>query len=169
MSERKRVIEVDTRQKHDKHRLKDVHFQTLGYTTLRTKLPFGDYRFVGGLWAVDTKASIAELACNLYQQHDRFHRECEGAQVAGYHLVILVDNPYGLETLDDLACWKETYGEMKRRKGRRQLDGSAMAKVCRTMAKRYGVMFGFCAPYDAGRRVIEILEGGERLGRDADA
>lgn len=163
-----RVIEIDTRQREGAHKLKHDYFQAEGYTTLRTKLPFGDYRFVGGVWTVDTKQSISELASDLHQQHDRFHRECEGAQTAGYQLVILVENAYGMTCLDDLATWTEPYGDMKKRKGRKQLNGQTMAKMCRTMSERYGVYWGFCAPYEAGRRVIEILEGGESLGRKPD-
>lgn len=136
---------------------------------MRTKLPFGDYRFVGGLWTVDTKQSLNELASNLHQGHDRFHRECEGAKAAGYQLVILVENGEGITCLDDLEGWMETEAGRRKRKGRKRLDGKQLAKACRTMSERYGVFWGFCHPYDAGRRIIEILEGGEGRGRDPDA
>lgn len=52
----------------------------------------GDYILANdGSVAVDTKQDVRELAMDVYQEHERFRRECERAQDAGIKLVVLVE------------------------------------------------------------------------------
>lgn len=167
------VIFEDTRQKPSQHELKRAHFESVGYTIERTKLYVGDYMLPGGLVSVDTKADIYELASNVRQEHERFRRECVKAKDAGYKLVVLVENDDGVSTLFDLADWIEPqthYSARVRKSGgkvKRRFLGTSLYKACKTMNCKYGVEFEFCAPVQAGARVLEILEGGEHGGGDA--
>ena len=157
-----RVIEEDTRQQAGKHEAKREWFEAHGFEVVRTKLYVGDYRFVGGVRCVDTKCSIAELACDIDQQHERFRRELENARGAGYDLTVLVENAHGVRSLADLAAWREPDADFaRRRNAKRRIDGMRLAKACATMADRYGVSWAFCSPSEAGAKVIEILTGGE--------
>lgn len=159
-----RVIECDTRQKTDKHKAKHEYFEAHGYTLVRTKLYAGDYRFVGGTICVDTKQNIAEIAQNITVSHDRFKRECINAQAAGYTLFILVENTYGVTDLKTLKTWLEPEEDfMKRRKAKARLNGETLAKAMYTIQERYGVVFDFCHPRDAGEKVLDILTGGEHI------
>ena len=157
-----RVIEEDTRQQAGKHAAKRKWFEAHGFQIVRTKLYVGDYRFVGGVRCVDTKCSIQELACDIDQQHERFRRELQNARGAGYALTVLVENGDGVRDLNGLAEWIEPASAfVKRKNAKRRISGLRLAKACMTMADRYGVEWAFCAPGDAGAKVIEILEGGE--------
>lgn len=169
----KKVIHEDTRQKIGEHNLKRQYFESNGWTIARTKLYVGDYIFPGGLIAVDTKASIYELAQNLRQQHERFRRECVRAREAGYQLVVLVENADEVITLYDLADWIEPLDHFvarKRKSGGRvkvRFTGTSLYKACQTMTVKYGVRFEFCPPEGAGARVIEILQEGEHARDNA--
>lgn len=168
-----KVIHEDTRQKPGEHNAKQSHFINNGWTIARTKLYVGDYMLPGGLTCVDTKASIYELAQNMRQEHERFRRECVKAKEAGYRLVVLVENDDGVSTLFDLADWIEPQTHYSARvcksggKVKRRFSGTSLYKACKTMTGKYGVEFEFCAPVQAGARVLEILEGGEHGGGDA--
>lgn len=156
-----RVIEEDTRQQAGKHEAKREWFAAHGFEVVRTKLYVGDYRFVGGIRCVDTKCSIAELASDIDRQHERFRSELARAREAGYLLTVLVENRHGVACLADLAGWSEPDADFARRRNAvRRLDGMRLAKACATMADRYGVSWAFCAPEDAGAKVVGILESG---------
>ena len=155
------TLQIDTRQKDGLHVLKHEHFASLGIHCVRTKLYVGDYMFVGGVRAVDTKRDLQELAADIDQQHDRFRRELVNAKDAGISLTVLVENEDGVRDLDGLAAWVEPAESfVKRRHAKRRIGGLRLAKACLTMSDRYGVSWAFCAPEDAGAMVIEILTGG---------
>ena len=155
------VLIEDTRNQPGKHDLKRKYFDEHGYKVIRSKLYVGDYSMVGGTVAVDTKQSIAEIHGNLTADHARFRRECMRAQDAGYQLHVLVENEFGVSCGADLIQWVEPEWALRRRKrAKRPIDGAVLLRTMATMYRRYGVLFWFCRPEDAGRRVIEILEGG---------
>lgn len=145
----------DTRQQAGKHEVKHEWWADRGITLVRSKLAFGDYCRPPEV-AVDTKASIAELAMDIDREHARFRRELIGARDAGVRLYVLVENDAGVTDLSSLALWTEPDADFRLRKC---IEGKRLAKACRTMSDRYGVMFLFCAPEDAARIVTEILEG----------
>ena len=161
-----KTIEIDTRQQKGMHEAKHQAFRDAGYRLLSTKLPFGDYRLVGGggTYVVDTKRDLLELCQNLCKQHKRFRSELSGAHDAGYRLFILVENADGVTDLTTLRAWRNPRTKLNERKGLRPpLQGDQMAEMCKTMERRYGCRFLFCAPQEAGAKVIEILES-ERRG-----
>ena len=128
--------------------------------------------------SVDTKRDIQELVTDICgKQHDRFRDECILAQNNGIKLYILVENeffpikvrdsrkfidsPY-IESLDKLHKWINprlfimSQGKQKYPKATK---GITLKKACYTMQEKYGVEFIFCHGRDAGRTVIELLEG----------
>lgn len=156
------TLQIDTRQQETKHSAKHGYFASLGIHCVRTKLYVGDYMFVGGVRAVDTKRDLQELAADIYQQHDRFRRELVNAQEAGISLTVLAENDDGVRDLNDLAEWVEPAASFARRRhAKRRIGGLRLAKACITMSDRYGVSWAFCSPSEAGAKVIEILTGGE--------
>lgn len=158
-----KIIE-DTRQQAGKHDTKHEQWLEAGVELIRSKLAFGDYA-LPPVVAVDTKASILELAMDIDQQHDRFRRELIAAQEAGCLLVILTENGDGVTDLGTLAAWQNPRRFINERRGLRPpITGARLAKACATMEKKYGVRFDFCPPQDAAARVVEILM--EEGGRD---
>lgn len=157
-SKAKPQIIIDTRQQPNKHRLKHSHFEAVGFELVRAKLDYGDYAFPNHKVAIDTKRNIAELAANVQKDHERFRRECLRAQEAGGALVILVENTQGVRVLKELARWHEPKWQTKKRRSRYPIQGKRIAETCYTMGHRYGVLFAFCSPHEAGARVLSILE-----------
>lgn len=154
-----KTIEVDTRQQKGRHEAKHQAFREAGYRLLSTKLPFGDYRLVGGTYVIDTKRDLVELCGNLCQQHKRFRSELSGAHDAGYRLFVLVENADGVTDLTTLRAWRNPRTKLNERKGLRPpLQGDRMADMCLTIERRYGCRFLFCPPHEAGAKVLEILE-----------
>lgn len=92
----------DTRQQAGKHEVKHEWWADRGITLVRSKLAFGDYCRPPEV-AVDTKASIAELAMDIDREHARFRRELIGARDAGVRLYVLVENDAGVTDLSSLA------------------------------------------------------------------
>ena len=166
-----KVIQSDTRQKLKHHEAKERYFIEQGYTIVKSKMLVGDYCIPSRTnICVDTKANIGELYSNLIQDHERFRAECQYAQDCGIKLVILVENDQDIRTIDDVKRWKNPrmFAYYKKRGSfmRRGLkpppppaSNVQLVKIMWSMQKKYGVEFQFCAPEDAGRRVIEILEG----------
>lgn len=158
-----KIIE-DTRQQAGKHDTKHEQWLEAGVELIRSKLAFGDYA-LPPVVAVDTKASILELAMDIDQQHERFRRELIAAQEAGCLLVILTENGDGVTDLGTLAAWQNPRRFINERRGLRPpITGARLAKACAAMEKKYGVRFDFCPPQDAAARVVEILM--EEGGRD---
>ena len=149
------VILEDTRQQAAKHEAKHSYFTSEGIEIVRTKLPFGDYALWGGTIAIDTKASVEEIAANIGGvAHNRFREECKLAQRCGARLVMLIENRNGFTCIDDVVLWiNPNY-----RKTARSIDGPRLAKAMHTMSERYGVEFLFCTPEESGRRIVELLE-----------
>ena len=149
------VILEDTRQQASKHELKHDYFSLEGIEVVRTKLPFGDYALWGAPLAVDTKANVEEIAQNIGgAEHTRFREECKLAKRCGGRLVVLVENKHGYRCIDDVEAWVNP----NVRKTSKSIEGPRLAQAMRTMSDRYGVRFMFCAPEDAGAKIIELLE-----------
>lgn len=113
--------------------------------------------------AVDSKNSILELAGDVCgPDHDRFRDECIMAQNNGIKLVILVENEDGITTLRELhrwvnpRLWIKKYGRQVYPKAVR---GVTLMKACMTVEKKYGCLFLFCTPQEAGYMVLQILGG----------
>ena len=149
------VIIEDTRQQAGKHNLKHEYFASEGVEVFRNKLPFGDYTFWGSMIAVDTKASVDEIAMNIGgKEHARFREECKLARRLGGQLIILVENELGYRCIDDVVAWVNPNVH----KTARSIEGPRLATAMRTMSERYGVQFMFCAPEESGKQILELLE-----------
>ena len=149
------IIIEDTRQQADKHQAKHNYFASEGIEVFRNKLPFGDYTFWGSVTAIDTKANVEEIAQNIGgAEHRRFREECKLARKLGGQLVILIENEHGYKCIDDVEAWVNP----NIRKTSRSIEGPRLAKAMRTMSERYGVQFMFCAPEEAGQKIIQLLE-----------
>ena len=157
------VIFEDTRQQAGKHDAKHEWWGDNGFTLVRSKLAFGDYCLPPSA-AVDTKASIVELASDVERDHERFRRELEGARDAGCRLFILVENDDGVRSLDDLEGWVEGNKSFNRRRAKRRIYGKRISEACRTMEERYGATFLFCPPEESAEIVTSILERGDYGG-----
>lgn len=155
-------IVIDSRQQKGKHEAKHKYFDDMGVATIRCALPVGDYVLVPAV-SVDTKASIYELAQDIDQEHERFRNEQIRAKELGSKLVILVENEDGVTDLESLTEWREERRHFKMRKARsgnmyaRQIEGERLAKACATMSRKYGTVFDFCHPDEAGERVMRWL------------
>lgn len=150
----------DTRQQLGKHEQKNEYWQRRGINVVRSALPFGDYALVPNV-VVDTKQDIYELASNIDKDHTRFRNECIKARDHGCLLVILVENEDGVSELADLENWIESSDHFKARRGQRRITGKRLMRAMTTMSMRYGVVFEFCHPSEAGQRVLDLLMGGE--------
>ena len=166
-----KILQVDTRQKKKHHERKEAYFQSQGYRLVNAKCLVGDYQIPNRTnISVDTKASIGELYSNLIQDHERFRAECQLAQDCGIKIVILVENDQDIRKIDDVKRWKNPrmFAYYKKRRAclhrgieppKPPASNVQLVKIMWSMQKKYGVEFQFCSPEEAGRRVIEILEG----------
>ena len=158
-------IVEDTRNKPGKHDIKSDYFKEKGIGVIRSKLAYGDYALMPER-AVDTKKDIYELAYDVDSDHQRFKAELVGARDAGCKLYILVENTDGVDSLSTLSDWTEPMYHFEMRKTKsgnprtRRIEGSRLAKACKTMSERYGATFLFCAPEHAGYFIERLLEKG---------
>ena len=147
------VIVEDTRQQAGKHKAKNDYWAECNVLVIRSKLPFGDYS-LAPTRAVDTKASLHEIATNLCgsaRERARFREECKLAQRAGCELTYLVETG-AVEKPADLIG-----RDIKLLSGK-TVPGEQLYKAMEIVSQRYGCRFEFCPVKDAGKRVLEILE-----------
>lgn len=148
------IIE-DTRQKPGEHTIKADGFNERGILVIRCKLPFGDYANVPTV-AVDTKRDMDEIAGNIGSDHRRFAAECKAAQEAGCKLYFLIENRYGIRTVDDVHLWvnpRLIYSP-------KAITGDRLERAMKTMQERYGCVFLFCEPEQAAGIIQTLLERG---------
>lgn len=150
------VIIEDSRQKLGHHEEKRQYFLDHGHIVVRQKMKWGDYGLYPSV-VVDTKANIIEIAQNLcgnVSERTRFAEEMKGAKLAGIKLVFLIEDKR-FDKISDLYDVK-----MKLHSGK-VVKGTQLATAMSICESRYGCRFEFCAPEEAGYRIIEILEGGK--------
>lgn len=147
------IIE-DTAQKKGEHEIKHSHFEQMGVQIIRNKLPYGDYILSPSV-SVDTKRNMEEIANNISKDHVRFKNECIKAKNAGCKLIILVENTYGIKSVDDVHTWINP-DLIYRPKA---ITGQRLEKAMKTMTERYGVEFKFCTPEDSAKMIIKLLGG----------
>lgn len=149
------MIIEDTRQKKDKHTIKNDAFKALGIDVLRRALPFGDYAYPPPI-AIDTKENMQELAMDVGIDHKRFRQECELAKQAGSQLYILIETEWeSIKTIDDVHLWYNPRLIVSKK----AITGSTLEKAIKTMSARYGVKFMFCRPEESAEMIIKILNG----------
>lgn len=120
--------------------------------------------------------AIAEFQTLYVKRHGFFHRGLKRAQNSQIKLVVLVENEDGVRSIEDVFRWQNPrmhrynkiaymhnlgkWGSIPLPKAK-PTSGETLAKAMLTMEKKYGVMFQFCKPEEAGERVLSILKGNE--------
>jgi len=152
------IILEDTRQQKNKHVLKNDWWSAHGDKICRCTLPVGDYALFPTV-AVDTKASMAEIAQNIgnAEDHARFRRELIKAREFGCKLFVLVENEDGIRSVADVAFWDNP----RLAECPVAITGSRLSKAMATMEGKYGVTFVFCRPDEAAEMVNELLGGSD--------
>lgn len=123
---------------------------------------------------VDTKSGMQEMYSDIVgKDHERFRDSCILAQNNNIRMVVLIEEP-GITCLTDVVKWRNPRAEKWYKFNALHKQGKALnikipkvpptpsatlAKAMQTMQEKYDVEFQFCDPEDAGKRVIEILEG----------
>lgn len=149
------VIFEDVRNKPGKHKNIEAYCKQAGIEIVRQCLNVGDYTISNkGDIAVDTKASVRELAMDAFQDHERFRRECERAQKLGIKLIVLTEEELPKGRLD---YWRPPTGKDGFPVCR--FDPAILRKVLYTMQDKYGVAFRFCDGRSTGKQLIEYLKG----------
>lgn len=151
-------IIVDSREKWTQPGSTDTHISRhldkAGVPWVVQKLDVGDYMLEGGNVSVDRKKSLDELAHNLLNRSDshRFWREVRRAKEQKITLIVLCECGGKVKEISDLVGWKSKYSGVT---GRRLMDEVFRCHIS------YGVGFLFCDRRSTGRRILEILQGGE--------
>ena len=145
----------DVRNKPGKHKNIETYCKQNGIELVRQCLNVGDYIIANkGDIAIDTKASVAELASNIFQEHRRFRDECERAQRFGIQLIILIEEVLPGGSLEN---WRSPVGSNGL--PLYKFDPVVLRKAMITMQERYGVKFRFCDGRSTGKVLIEYLKG----------
>lgn len=148
-------IQEDSRQQTGKHNIKHDAFERLHFPLYRCKLPVGDYSLPPAV-AVDTKASMQEIAQNIggtHEEHQRFINELKLAKTLGTKLFVLVENEDGICSINDVPRWVNPRTEFSVN----CIQGPRLAKAMRTIEERYGCTFMFCRPEKAAEVIIRLL------------
>ena len=149
------ILIEDTRQKSGKHGNKKEYWKKAGDKIIRCKLPFGDYSLPPKV-AVDTKQNILEIATNMCgsaNEKRRFREECKLARDAGCRLIFLIE-------CRSVKLPEDLIGKKIRLISGKTIPGEQLALAMRTMENRYGCSFEFCDPENSGKKIIELLGGG---------
>lgn len=152
------VIIEDTRQRKNKHKIKNNYWAEQGDVVERCALPVGDYMMIpegAGAISVDTKAGIQEICsnlCGIKKERDRFRNEQLKAQKLKIHLVYLVECE-GIESVDDLIPLDIILPSNRR------ISGEQLKRAIENSEHLYDSEFRFCKPSEAGKVIKEILKG----------
>jgi ERCC4-type nuclease len=162
------TIQVDSRE--HQHAIQDIlaEFNKQGVKHYTSKLFVGDYMSLDNpRLVIDRKQNLHELCGNVCQQHERFRAEMQRAKENGIKIIFLCEHGRNIKALDDVLWWtnpRETYREKVKgvwvTKHRKVMQGDTLFKILNTMRNRYGVEFLFCEKKDTGKRIIELLRGG---------
>ena len=162
------TIQGDSRE--HQHAIQDIlaEFDKQGVKHYTSKLFVGDYMSLDNpRLVIDRKQNLHELCGNVCQQHERFRAEMQRAKENGIKIIFLCEHGRNIKTLDDVLWWtnpRETYREKVKgvwvTKHRKVMQGDTLYKILNTMQNRYGVEFLFCEKKDTGKRIIELLRGG---------
>ena len=143
------MIYVDSREKSNLHILE--YFDAAGiFYSPPVALKYGDYALERNnpKLAIERKAHLLELSSCIGKHHVRFRNELLRARDCGARVIVLIEE-------ETLPCdWRSK---------RTKMTGAQMQKIMETMSGKYPVEWQFCKKADAGKRIIEILEGGKNF------
>lgn len=163
----------DTREHSKEYERIKQQIEKLGHKCFRSKLFCGDYQSLDNArLVIDRKKDLNEICSNICQQHERFQKELLRAQEAGIKIIVLCEHGGGIECLTDVFFWvnpraektviKMVDGKPKRvKKYPKAIGGEVLYKTLSTISKRYDVQFEFCTKGKTGKRIVELLGGGE--------
>ena len=165
-------VQVDTREHKSEWERIQKQFDALRVQYFRSKLYVGDYQSLDNpRLVIDRKKDLNELCGNVCQQHDRFKAELIRAMQQNIKIVILVEHGEDVKSLEDVyfwenprkheAIWKTVNGKrVKTVRSAKAIDGPQLLKSLYTIRDRYNVDFEFCTKEETGKRIVEILGGG---------
>lgn len=165
------TIQIDSREKARAIKKIVAEFERQDVIYYVSKLFVGDYMSLDNPRVIiDRKQNLTEVCANVCQGHERFRNELIRAQEHGIKLIILIEHSNQVKSIDDVASWenprrnkrirdKET-GKWKTIETK-AMTGETLAKIMRTMERKYGCEFRFCDKLHTGQRIIELL-GGEQ-------
>lgn len=158
-------IQIDSRE--HKSELKRIceQFDRLGVRYTVSKLYCGDYMSLDNArLVIDRKQNLLELCSNVCQQHERFRAEMVRAQEHGIKIIFLCEHGEGIETLEDVIFWQNPRRKVRVRQDgiwqtmeTKAMKGEVLYQILKTMERKYGVEFLFCAKSETGARIVELL------------
>lgn len=136
-------------------------FEAEGVEVVRRAMPFGDYCDPDrpGI-VIDRKQNLLEVAGNLVQDRVRFLREVERANRAEWRLIVLVEHSNRIRQLEDVIGWNNP----RLKVSPLAVDGPRLFRIMHAMGNRYGFEWAFCDKAHTGKKIIELLGGGENAG-----
>lgn len=146
------MIICDTREKANKSILR--YFETHGIPYINQKLETGDYMDSERMdITIDRKQNLGELLKNMCSpDKSRFWREIRRSQKEGIRFLVLCEHGGGYRSIKDVAGYRDNYSRVSGRELMERMYAAHMA---------YGAEFLFCDKQSTGRRIVELLGGGE--------
>jgi len=153
------VIQIDTREHKWERARVEMQLAKIGIKTISSKLYVGDYQSLDNpRLVVDRKKDLQELCGNVCQQHERFRNELLRALDAGIRIIILCEHGDDIRCLEDVYFWDNP----RIAKSPKATTGKLLyASLC-TIRDRYSVQFEFCNKSETGKRIVELLDNGEK-------
>lgn len=146
-------IYEDTRQKIGKHENIKAYCDKVGVEIIPKCLEVGDYQLVGGgRIAIDTKASLNELAKDLIEDEILFNRKYSKAYNNNIRLIILIEDSNYI-VVNDVLRWENPNKRCKKQ----ALTGKGLYDKMRKLELSYGIRFIFCNKKNTGAVIISIL------------
>lgn len=150
------ILQIDSRESNNK-RIKE-YFDNIGQEYFISKLPCGDYANPQNMKViVELKHShndgLGELVMNLCRSinHQRFKNEVMLSKKIGVERFIVLIASKDITSVDEIHLWKNKYGKVK---------PETFEKIVKTFRDKYDVEFQFCKPNECGKKIIELLNGG---------
>lgn len=165
-------IQIDTREHKSERERIQRQFDNLGVQYFNSKLYVGDYMNLDNpRLVIDRKKDLQELCGNVCQQHERFRAELIRALDQDIKIIILCEHGCGIEKLEDVFFWENPKREpskwimkdghpVKVPESPKAITGKQLYSSLRTIQERYNVDFVFCDKAETGRRIFELLGGG---------
>lgn len=152
------VIQIDTREHKFELARVQSQIERRGVKTINSKLYVGDYQSLDNpRLVIDRKKNLQEICTNVCQQHERFQKELIRAREAGIQIIILCEHGGDITCLEDVYFWDNP----RREQSPKAISGETLYKTLCTIRDRYNVRFEFCAKRQTGKRIIDLLDGGE--------
>ena len=152
------TIFVDTREKARAIKTVLAEFDKQGIKHISSKIYVGDYMSLDNPKViVDRKQNLNEVCNNVCQDHKRFITEIEKANEAGIKLIFLVEHGGKIKCLEDVNGWYNP----RLKTSPLAVSGQRLFKILYSIKNKYGVEFLFCTKAETGKKIIELLGGGE--------